>query len=73
MFIAKMHTRYPDFHGEGYYNFIMDDDRDRLDAKIEENSHDFMLEGVVKTRFKSTNAIVKKYFKKEDLNEKYFS
>lgn len=72
MFIAKMHTRYPDFHGTGYYNFIVDADRGWLEEKIERNSHDFSLEKVVKTRFKSIEALMAKYPTKEALNERYF-
>ena len=72
MFIAKMHTRYPDFHGKGYYNFLMDTTQDGILEKIEDNSHDFSLEGIVKTRFKSVEALVAKYPTKESLNERYF-
>lgn len=28
--VAKMMTRYPDFHGEGYYNFLTDEQEDEL-------------------------------------------
>ena len=72
MFIAKMHTRYPEFHGTGYYNFIMSDDRDELDERIEDMSHDFSLEGVVKTRHQSIGAIIAQYPEKSKLNDKYF-
>lgn len=72
MFIAKMHTMYPDYHGSGYYNFLMSDNEDELNDKIEEYSHDFMLEKVVKTRHKSAEAVIKQYPTKESLNDKYF-
>lgn len=73
MFIAKMATRYPDFHGAGYYNFMMDADEGWLNEKIERNSHDFALVKTVKTRFKSIESLTAKYPTKESLNEKYFS
>lgn len=72
MYIAKMHTRYPEFHGAGYYNFLMDENEEYLNEKIEEYSHDFMLEGVVKTRHESIQAVTEAYPTKEDLNNKYF-
>lgn len=73
MFIAKMHTRYPDYHGKGYYNFIIESDEDVLNSKIEEMSHDFSLDGTVKTRFKSVEAITTKYPSKDKLNERFFN
>lgn len=72
VYIAKMHTRYPDFHGSGYYNFIVTTDRDELLEKIEDNSHDFSLEGTVTTRHKSIENLMGKYPTKESLNEKFF-
>ena len=72
MLIAKMHTRYPEFHGTGYYNFIIEDDKDILNDKIEENSHDFSLQKIVKTKHKSVEAIMKQYPSKSKLNERYF-
>lgn len=72
MYIAKMHTRYPDFHGSGYYNFIIEEYKTILDEKIERNSHDFSLEGTVKTRYKTLDSILKKYPTKESLNDRYF-
>lgn len=72
MYIAKMHTRYPEFHGAGYYNFLMDTDEDSLYNKIEDNSHDFGLEKIVKTRHQSVEAIVAQYPSKSKLNERYF-
>lgn len=72
MFIAKMHTRYPDYHGKGYYNFIMESTQEMLDAKIEEYSHDFSHEKTVKTRHKSAEALIKQFPNKVDLNNKYF-
>lgn len=73
MFIAKMHTRYPDYHGTGYYNFLMEKGQEALDEKIEEYSHDFIHEGTVKTRHKSVEALTKQYPTKSALNDKYFN
>ena len=70
--IAKMHTRYPEYLGEGYYNFLMDTDKDRLMARVEDNTHDFSLEGTVTTRHKSIDSVIAKYPTKELLNEKFF-
>lgn len=72
MYIAKMTTNYPEFHGSGYYNFLMASTREELDEKIEDNSHDFRLDKVVKTRFKSVEAITEKYPSKKWLNDRYF-
>lgn len=72
MYIAKMHSRYPEFYGVGYYNFIISDDEDDLEYKIERNSHDFIHEGTVKTKHRSAEAIVKAYPTKEKLNARYF-
>lgn len=73
MFIAKMHTRYPEFHGSGYYNFIMEEDEDELNYKIEENSHDFRLQYMVTTKHESVENVIKAYPTKEKLNSKYFA
>lgn len=72
MFIAKMHTRYPEYHGTGYYNFIIEEDEDVLNDKIEQNSHDFSLQKIVETKHKSVEAIIKQYPSKSKLNERYF-
>ena len=72
MYIAKMTTRYPDFHGEGYYNFLMDTSKDGILEKIERNEHDFRLAGTVKTRHKSIDSLVAKYPSKQELNAKFF-
>ena len=72
MYIAKMITRYPEFKGSGYYNFIMDNDIDELQGAIDDNLHDYILDRVVKTRFKSINNIINKYPSKQSLNNKYF-
>ena len=72
MYIAKMHTKYPEFHGTEYYNFIISDDPDELDEKIEYVSHDFSLEGVVKTRHQSIEAVIAEYPTKQELNAKFF-
>lgn len=73
MFIAKLHTRYPEFHGSGYYNFLIEEDEDTLEYKIEEQSHDFSLEKVVTTRHESVENIIKAYPTKYKLNERYFA
>ena len=73
MYIAKMTTKYPDFKGEGYYNFFMDANEGWLEVTIERNLHDFNLEEIKKTRFKSVEAIIAKYPTKEELNEGLFS
>lgn len=72
MYIAKMNTRYPEYHGSGYYNFIMEEDRDILDEKIEDNSNDFALQKIVKTRHHSVEVIITQYPTKDKLNERYF-
>lgn len=72
MYIAKMTTRYPDYHGSGYYNFIMDTDKDSLMARVEDMSHDFSLAGTVKTRHKSIDTLIAKYPTKQELNAKFF-
>lgn len=71
MYVAKMHTRYPDFHGKGYYNFIMDEDRGSLDAMIEENGHDFSHQKTVFIRM-DKHKILEKYPTKQSINDKYF-
>ena len=73
MFIAKMHTRYPDYHGTGYYNFLMEKSQEALDEKIEEYSHDFSHEGTVKTRHESVEALTRQFPTKAVLNDKYFT
>ena len=73
MFIAKMTTRYPEYHGTGYYNFIIEKDYDVLNAQIQMNSHDFMLVGITKTRHQHELNIVHQYPNKADLNAKYFN
>ncbi len=72
MFIAKMHTRYPEFHGSGYYNFLIEEDEDELNYKIEHNSHDFSLQKVVETKHESIENVIKAYPTKAKLNERYF-
>jgi len=73
MFIAKMHTNYPEFHGIGYYNFLMDEDIEELEAKVEENSHDFRLIRIEEVELKSVEDILKKYPTKIELNKGVFS
>lgn len=72
IYIAKLHTRYPEFHGSGYYNFIMEEDEATLEYKIEDMSHDFQLQGVVKTRHASIENVIKQYPTKQQLNKRYF-
>lgn len=72
MFIAKMHTRYPEFHESGYYNFVFGYSEAELNAKVEDMSHDFELQGVVKTRHASIENVIKQYPTKQQLNKRYF-
>ena len=72
MYIAKMHTRYPEFHGKGYYNFIVEEDEDTLYNEIEKQSHDFSLQLVKHTRHHSLENLIAAYPTKEKLNNKYF-
>ena len=72
MFIAKMHTKYPDYHGTGYYNFIIDQDIHELNCKIEDNSHDFMWIETIETKHKSVESLLKQCPTKQKLNERYF-
>lgn len=72
VYIAKMSTRYPEYHGSGYYNFLMTQNEDELLDKIEEYSHDFILVGTVTTRHKSIESLVDKYQSKSELNKKFF-
>ena len=70
--IAKMGTNYPDYHGSGYYNFLMEDSADALEDKIEEYSHDFHLVAQKETKFQSVENLVKKYPSKDKLNAALF-
>lgn len=72
VYIAKMRTRYPEFHGSGYYNFIMAVDWDELVEKVDDISYDFMWENTVSTRYQSIESVVDKYPTKESLNDKFF-
>lgn len=47
MYIAKLVTRYPEFHGSGYFNFIVESDKEVLESKVEEMGHDFYLAGSI--------------------------
>ena len=71
MYIAKMSTRYPDFHGEGYYNFLMDESSDGVHWKVVDNSHDFSHQKTVFVDM-TIDEILKKYPTKDKLNDKYF-
>lgn len=73
IYIAKMGTRYPDYHGEGYFNFIMAESNDELRDKLEDNSHDFYLINEVKTRHKSIEAVTNQYKTKYDLDKALFN
>lgn len=72
MYVAKMTTRYPDYHGEGYYNFLMDNDYDKLMNKVENYSHDFKLEKVATVLGETAKDVTERYPTKEKLNETYF-
>lgn len=71
MYVAKMSTNYPDYHGIGYYNFIMDEDSESLEAMVEENSHDFRHQSTIFIDM-SQSEIMKKYPTKQALNEGEF-
>lgn len=70
--VAKMTTRYPDFHGSGYYNFLMDEDMDELEAKIDNNSHDFSLVAIEEVDADSIQEVTEMYPSKSDLNKALF-
>ena len=72
IYVAKMTTRYPDFHGIGYYNFLMDEDMDELEAKIENNSHDFSMVAIEEVDVDTIDEVLKVYPNKADLNEAIF-
>lgn len=71
--VAKMTTRYPEYKGEGYYNFLMDEDIEELEAKIENNSHDFSLVGIEEVDVDTIDEVVEMYPNKSDLNKALFS
>lgn len=73
MLIAKMGSRYPEFYGSGYYNFIMVMTSEEMESKLEDNGHDFYLIDEVETRHQSIGAIIKKYPTKQLLNEGLFN
>lgn len=72
MYVAKMTTRYPDYHGTGYYNFLMDEDEEHLDEMIGNNSHDFSHEKTVEIDVEDLSELIEKYPTKEDLNKGEF-
>ena len=69
MYVAKMTTRYPDFKGVGYYNFLVEEDDVYLAHRIEENLHDFTHQGTMKGDVEDVNELMEKYPTKEDLNK----
>ena len=69
MFVAKMVTKYPDFKGEGYYNFLMEEDRGELEGKIQENLHDFKLVAVEELPYDDMDEMLEVYPTKEELNK----
>ena len=71
LLVARMHTNYPEYHGTGYYNFIIEQDEDALEAKIEEYSHDFHLEGIKEFDFDSVDDLLSEYPTKQDLNKEF--
>lgn len=73
IYIAKMGTNYPDYHGEGYYNFLMEGSKEELSAAISRNNHDFHLIAQKKTRFESVENVLAKYSTKARLNKALFS
>lgn len=73
VYVAKMVTRYPEFHGSGYYNFIMATNDEQLEYKIEDNSHDFMLDKMVELEdFNDISEVLEMYPSKQALNEEKF-
>lgn len=73
MKIAKMMTRYPEYKGTGYYNFVCADTDEELDQQIEMNSHDYILGTVVDIKMSDRGKFFKKYNTKEKLNKKFFN
>lgn len=72
MYIAKMVTKYPELKGEGYFNFLMNDDYDKLMYKVQEYSHDYRLSGDVIEQDLSQEELIEKYPTKYDLNRALF-
>jgi len=73
LYISKMGTRYPEFKGEGYYNFLITNSQEEMDSKLENNKHDYYLIFTRKTRHQSVERLLELYPTKEKLNEKYFN
>lgn len=73
MFVAKMVTRYPDYHGSGYYNFLMKHDEQELEKLIEEYSHDFQHDGTIFIKINKHDELMQKYPTKDDLNKAVFN
>lgn len=71
MFIAKITTRYPEYHGKGYYNFVTSMHEDELNAKLEDMSHDFRHVATIKTRHQSSEGLHRAYPTKEQLNKRF--
>lgn len=73
VYVAKMTTKYPDFHGEGYYNFVMSTDEGELADKIERQEHDFRLVKMVELEdFDDIDEVIEMYPSKQALNEAEF-
>lgn len=72
IYVAKMTTKYPEFHGSGYYNFLVEEDDLYLEEKIEENLHDFNYIKTVKVDVEDVNELMEKYPTKSKLNEAFF-
>ena len=69
MFIAKMTTNYPDYHGTGYYNFIMNEDEDELDGKVEETVLNYIIRDHDKKHFEARKAMMINLA--EEINSQY--
>ena len=58
LLVARMHTNYPEYHGTGYYNFIIEQDEDALEA-------------IKEFDFDSVDDLLSEYPTKQDLNKEF--
>lgn len=70
--VAKVTTNYPDFHGVGYYNFLMNEDMKELEASIVIYSHDFSLVAIEEVDVDTVEEVLEMYPSKADLNKALF-
>lgn len=74
MYIAKVTTKYPEFKGAGYYNFLMAHTEEELEGKIEDNAHDFEhVKTVDAIGCYSVDDVLEKYPTKEILDGELFN